>query len=180
MCPSPSTSTTGTGFGWTDPFADPAFSQRQYAYTAQWESERIYTPAFVFDGREWRGYFQRAALPQKAAQEAGALQIELRDSTAVVSFAAADKTADKLHVHLALLGFGLKSDVNRGENSGKVLAHDFVVLDYQTTALARDGGHHRSTAALPASAVQTKRRALAAWVSRGDDPTPIQVVGGWL
>ena len=166
--------------GWADPFAAAAFSQRQYDYAAQWQSDRIYTPAFVFDGREWRGYFARDALPQDVPQVAGDLHITLGDSSAIISFSAAGKRYENLHVHLALLGFDLKSAVPRGENKGKVLTHDFVVLGYETATLAHDGKHHHNTAALPTSAVKAERRASAAWVTRGNDLTPIQVVGGWL
>src|SRR5689334_18800483 len=40
--------------GWRDPFASKEWTARQYAYSAGWKSESVYTPGFVLDGREWR------------------------------------------------------------------------------------------------------------------------------
>ncbi len=40
--------------GWRDPYAAKAWTARQYAYSARWNSSSVYTPGFVLDGREWR------------------------------------------------------------------------------------------------------------------------------
>ena len=83
-------------------------------------------------------------------------------------------------LHLAVLGFGISSSIGGGENSGRVLEEDFVLLGL------RDGEAQAGKAlrwSLPrpeAGVAETERRALVAWVSRDDDPTPGQAVGGWL
>ena len=39
--------------GWPDAYAKPAFTQRQRDYASAWNSPSIYTPEFVYQGREW-------------------------------------------------------------------------------------------------------------------------------
>src|SRR6266513_5976808 len=43
--------------GWKDSFATRAYSERQRDYAGQWRSDSVYTPGFVLDGKEWRGWF---------------------------------------------------------------------------------------------------------------------------
>ena len=40
--------------GWKDPFAAPAYTQRQRAWAAAWRADTVYTPGLVLDGQEWR------------------------------------------------------------------------------------------------------------------------------
>src|SRR6267154_5087398 len=40
--------------GWRDRFASKEYTARQYAYSAAWGSDTVYTPGFVLDGAEWR------------------------------------------------------------------------------------------------------------------------------
>jgi len=51
--------------GWKDRFASAAFTARQRDYAARWNSGSVYTPGFVLDGQEWRGWFtgRGAAVP---------------------------------------------------------------------------------------------------------------------
>src|SRR5437899_7536374 len=42
--------------GWRDPWASKAFSDRQRAYVQTWRGDSIYTPGFVLNGQEWRGW----------------------------------------------------------------------------------------------------------------------------
>ena len=45
--------------GWADPYASPAFSERQRRYAQRQDISRVYTPGFFINGNEWRGFFQR-------------------------------------------------------------------------------------------------------------------------
>ena len=82
-------------------------------------------------------------------------------------------------LNLVLLGFDLSSAVRRGENAGKALRHDFVVLGSSSVSLAASSDGYRGVLAVPKASNTAQRYALAAWVSRGSDPTPLQAVGGW-
>lgn len=76
-----------------------------------------------------------------------------------------------------LLGFGV-TDVARGENAGRKLTHDFVVLAHHQSPL--QGSSPRTESKPEENSGGPDSRALAAWVSIGSDPTPIQATGGWL
>lgn len=45
--------------GWRDVFGQRAFSQRQYDHLHQKHTQQVYTPQFVINGQEWRGWFNR-------------------------------------------------------------------------------------------------------------------------
>jgi hypothetical protein len=77
------------------------------------------------------------------------------------------------------MGFGLSTPIGRGENAGRTLKEDFVVLGYGHTALEKS--RRRWDLELPKTVqAETSRRAVAAWISSGIDPTPVQAVAGWL
>jgi methionine-R-sulfoxide reductase len=171
--------------GWADPFAAGAHSERQRNYAASWRSRSVYTPGFVLDGREWRDWFAtRAATkppPQAAEGAAGVLRVAIDGGDAVVTFAPASAPGGKLEAHVAVLGFGLEQYVARGENVGRTLAHDFVVLGRARAGLSETDGVWHATLALPApKEPRAERYAVAAWVSRRHAPAPIQASGGWL
>ena len=42
--------------GWKDPVASRDFSSRQREHAASWKNNRVYTPGFVLNGLEWRGW----------------------------------------------------------------------------------------------------------------------------
>jgi hypothetical protein len=79
-----------------------------------------------------------------------------------------------------VLGFDLTSEIRAGENAGSTLTHDFVALAYGRLPLEWKDGSFRGTFAVPAPEVRPSRMGFAAWVSRPDDPRPIQAVGGWF
>ena len=168
--------------GWADVFAKPQYSERQREYAAAWKSDRVYTPAFVMNGREWRGWLENQTLPA-ASDEPGTLALTVTsDGAATIQFRPASaKTANTpLVAHVAVLGTGLSRKVNAGENKGKTFVHDFVVLDYQSTALRTGSGRTwAGSTKWQAERVDTPTRyAVAVWVT--DNRTPIQAAGGWL
>jgi peptide-methionine (R)-S-oxide reductase len=82
---------------------------------------------------------------------------------------------------VVVLGFGLTSVVERGENVGRTLEHDFVVLGLADKTMEFDEGHHTASLDLPpAGCTASTRYAVAAWVTPKKKPVPIQAVGGWL
>jgi hypothetical protein len=168
------------GLGWPDRFATRGNTDRQHRYAAAWRSNSVYTPGFVLNGREWRGWFQRESLPAPSPAKVGRLQVTLRDRThADVTFTPLGSAPKPLLVVIALLGGNLESDVKRGENSGRRLRHDFVVLHLATAALTGSGNSYTASVTLSDKTMDAPI-ALAAWVNAGDAQPPIQAVGGWL
>jgi hypothetical protein len=164
------------GRGWKDRFASAAFTQRQRAYTAAWNSGSAYTPAFAINGRESRS----PRLPGATSASAGTLRItRVGGNRFVFTYSPASKTESQWDLHVALLGSGIVSKVAGGENAGRQLRHDFVVLKYDRLRMISNAGVDRAETAL-SRAEGASRGALAAWVTIRDQMIPLQATGGWL
>lgn len=161
--------------GWRDPFASKLWTERQADYSARWKSESVYTPAFVLDGTEWRS----GALPSASAETPGVLRIAINGERLAATFKPGKGSGDRYEIHVARLGFALGADVTAGENSGRKLMHDFVVLALSNEGLKAGAKEMRLPSPSITAAVNS-RSALAAWVTQTGKIEPIQAVGGWL
>lgn len=167
--------------GWPDRFASGTFSDRQRAYARQARLSTVYTPGFVVRGKEWRGWFRKHPPVLVSGEVVGKLSLQLEDdSRARIRFESRQRVQPgRMKVHLAILGFGLATEVRGGENRGRMLEENFVVLGYRSSAPSSSSAEW--DLALPEVVpAQTGRRAIVAWVSVDADPTPRQAVGGWL
>jgi hypothetical protein len=168
--------------GWKDRLSSRAFTGREYAYASAWGSGSVYTPCFVRNGTEWKPSW---GTPGADGRASGSLEVEIEaGGTCAVRFVpAVTGSAAGYRVHVALLGGGLASKVTAGENSGETLRHEFVVLGLVEAELspAAPGAALGASVALPEPSVpDSRRRALAAWVTRPGELEPLQATGGWL
>ena len=161
--------------GWRDPFASKPWTERQADYSARWKSGSVYTPAFVLDGAAWRN----TALPAAATEAPGVLKITINGERVVATFKPATEAGRRYEIHLARLGFGLGGQVTAGENNGRKLMHDFVVLGLTNEAM-KSGAKELRLPAASSLAPANSRSAIAAWVTQTGQMEPIQAVGGWL
>ena len=84
-------------------------------------------------------------------------------------------------VHVAILAFDQQTSVTVGENRGKKLPHDFVVIGYKTRVMKSLNNALVAKLSLPSTEkFQSAEKALVVWVSKGNDPRPIQATGDWL
>lgn len=165
--------------GWKDPFSFSEFSQRQRTYKRQGNTKNVATPGFVVSGEGWNGWFWGRDLPGSFVDSKNELQAILNDEQVEVKFATSQK--NRLDVHVAILGFGITTEVKSGENRGKNLGHDFVVIGYEKSRLKRDNQLQAAIVNLPDVVdAETSGRSLVIWVSEQGNPEPIQVLGGWL
>jgi len=185
--------------GWVDRFSNQAFTERQSRYASEWKSESVYTPEFVLNGSEWKSLLQRQAdsAPRTQAGLLKARQVGPRRFT--VSFAPSSSLAPELAkagrtggwtVHGAWLGNGLETEVKNGENTGRKLSHEFVVLALGSVALPASpmGSSTPVDLELPVpspsvssdSGSQPRSRSVAFWVTARGSSTPVQAVGGDL
>jgi hypothetical protein len=165
--------------GWKDRLASVEFTQRQHTYASGWNSDTVYTPEFVLNGREWR-WSGADTLAHQSSETPGVLSVlqnRVGDNF-VVTFNSTKPMTGHPIAHVALIGFGLTSDVARGENAGRKLRHDFVALAHHEAEL--QGSPLRAELKLDENRADSHPRAIAAWVSIGNDPTPIQATGGWI
>ena len=123
--------------GWNDRFASPVYGERQRRYARSKHVSTVYTPGFVLAGKEWRSWFFRPVLKVDKRVEAGRLELSVTDQQATMAFAASVPVSGELEAHVAILGFDLKTEVRAGENGGRTLEHDFVVLGYRRLATTR-------------------------------------------
>jgi hypothetical protein len=125
--------------GWKDKFSKAEYSDRQRKTAAFAGAGFVYTPQFVMNGRDFKGWdnsrlnesveknqklASRANLTLDAVQENGKITLKTSAQTANPADA---KNAD---VFVALYENKLVSKVNAGENSGRELKHDYVVREF--------------------------------------------------
>jgi hypothetical protein len=166
--------------GWRDRFSSPQWTERQRRYAALWRSGSVYTPAVVVNGREQRGW-SSANLSPPSDREAGVLSVSSPDAKNFsVEFRPPERSGTEYEAHRALLGSAIFTNVRAGENSGRNLAHDFVVLDFRNGDLKSEQGRARASLTTAVAVEPGARKAVAVWVTRRGELDPQQAVGGWL
>lgn len=167
------------GLGWPDGFSKPEYSDRQRTYQVQGNIATVYTPGFVIQGDEWRGWFQNSSRPKNTRRDVGKLSIFLTDSRAQIQFDP-EINISKGVLHFAWLGFGFQCPIQRGENAGKTLQENFVVLKHQHQSAVNNADKlYAEFDLLKPNVNPSQRLAVVAWVSSEDNQRPLQAVGSW-
>lgn len=156
--------------GWKDKFAKPEYSQLQRLYYAYDLVGSVYTPGFVVDGREWRGFFNwvNRELPTATPRESQRLKLIRKGNTFSLQF---DK-AGSFDATLVFLANNQYTQVQRGENRGRKLEHDFIAV--KRMQQRSTDGKWEFEAQLPLETID----AVAAWVSEPGRFERIQTVAG--
>ncbi len=154
--------------GWRDPFSSPSFTSRQSEYGARvFRSGSIYTPQIVVDGR-LEGVGSDLAAIRKAIVKAAeapkiAMVVSAREDGGVVSAGVQLETPDALVRHeaadvlLVVTEDRLVTQVRKGENGGRTLAHSAVVRSLMTIGALPSGSRTFSTQASTHLASEWKR-----------------------
>lgn len=171
------------GLGWKDPYSSRAYTRRQYDYSGCLEGRSVYTPQLVVDGVV--GFVgsdrARAVAEIESASAKPKVSILLEaaspnpDSSEVsIEVGARAANADSsAEMFLALTEDGLASDVTRGENKGRRLAHVGVVRWMRSLGTWDEGGEKAVSVALGEN--WTKRRLnVVAWLQ---EPSCRRVLG---
>jgi hypothetical protein len=124
--------------GWKDPYARREFSLRQRKLTQQQRLALVYTPQVMLQGRDFRGWgtaaFDEAVARINARPAAARIALELTGSDrAGLRVRARAELLDRTDAVLYLAAYQnrLESRVTAGENRGRILRHDYVVLEWQ-------------------------------------------------
>ena len=157
--------------GWEDPFAQETFTKRQYAYKKSRQIKGVYTPGFLVNSKECRGWFDKRK-SQISESQSAVLFLALKGDALEVAY----NKSGEYEVHMALLGFGLETRILRGENRGKVLRHDFVVLSLINAPM----NGSKAQLLKPTNKIKAKRYALVVWVTPKNSMQVLQSVGSWL
>jgi len=174
--------------GWPDAYASSEHTERQYAYARALDLPSAYTPGFVLDGAEWRGFFSGAAPPAPAQTPSPLLSARIEGERLQLRFeplprdASNDVEPSGIDFHVALLGIGLCNEIGAGENRGRLLRQDFIVLAHERVPAQRaDDGFFGAELAVPQSpSARPERYALALWATPTGKLAPLQATGGWL
>jgi len=158
--------------GWKDNYARPENAARQRAYARMGRARGVYTPGMFVNGREWRGWILRVN-PRASDKVPGNLSVTVENNAVAATFEA---ETGPYELHVALLGFDIETNVERGENRNSTLRQEFVVLGHQSYPSSNGSWQ----VPLPRAASKADRYAIAVWVSTPDNPAPLQATGGWL
>ncbi|MDH4396325.1 MAG: DUF1223 domain-containing protein [Limnobacter sp.] len=138
--------------GWKDPYAKPQYTARQYSHKTAGNTKIIYTPQYLFSGkeaREWRDLESFRQLLASKTKEAPPLNIQLSFKAASSHLGSSNLGSSNLgsigelqltvqtewfnkantagRVYVAVYEDGLSQKVTAGENRGEALKHDGVV-----------------------------------------------------
>lgn len=168
--------------GWPDRFAESEFSDRQRLYAMADHVSTVYTPGMMLNGREWRGWYYKQPVSDHANlndHTTGNLKVTIDGKQLTANFSP-NANLDYANLNIAVLGFDLETQVERGENQGRILKHDFVVLGHQRVAMQREKGVLSAQATLPKIKETSTKQAVVTWIDTSGDLTPLQATGGWL
>ncbi|CZF80635.1 DUF1223 domain-containing protein [Grimontia marina] len=156
--------------GWTDKYAKPEFSKRQRQKVSQTRASGVYTPGWFINDQEWLGFFARQTVPYANGPIAPRLKASIEGKTLRVNY----EGSGLFQAQYVLLAMNITTQVKRGENRGKTLEHDFVVVDFDTKIGQRSWQFalERDTVAVPS--------AIAVWLTPQSGGDPVQTVAGWL
>jgi len=121
--------------GWVDQYSSEKFSERQNDYSDAFKLDSVYTPQMIVDGRdEFNGGNMdraRAAITKAAQLPKGKIELSLTDANLSVNVKKLPRitAGDRAEVLLAITENNLRTDVSRGENSGRFLNHSAVVRE---------------------------------------------------
>lgn len=133
--------------GWSDPFSSEAFSARQHAYAPVFGNDGVYTPQMVVDGQAELIGSNSGKARTAIAQAAKFPKAEVRIISANDKSVAANQAirlkigveklprisaGDVAEILFAITESNLSSQVVRGENTGRKLAHTSVVRELRS------------------------------------------------
>jgi len=165
--------------GWKDRFSAAEYGQRQRNYAVENNLSSVYTPGVMLNGKEWRSLQNKSALSLNQSNLSGKLIIGIDGDQLMADFVS-NKNIKPAFLNVAILGFDLITTVEAGENNGRKLQHDFVVLGYERTAMNASEKGYALTTKIPETIESAPKTGVAAWIDYGKGQTPVQATGGWL
>ena len=126
--------------GWKDRYAKGEFSSRQRKLTLLQRRALVYTPQVLLQGQDFRRWdspaFDAAVAAINAQPARASIRLQIDGLSAdrmevEVKAELADPGEKDAVLYVAAYENKLSSDVSSGENQGRRLAHDYVVLEWQ-------------------------------------------------
>ena len=146
--------------GWSDPFSSPLYTERQNAYGGTFHLDSVYTPQMVINGAEQIVGSDQTGLARAIRKEedvASQVSVHILSATVTgnslhVTFSAVGNVTAHDAAILAVIADDMdQSNVLRGENSGRTLAHVAVARSIQQIAKLQSMPEQTVQITLPAS-----------------------------
>lgn len=163
------------GLGWSDKYAKKEYSNRQRQYQKSGNARVVATPAVMKNGFALRHRYNA----NKDRATVGVLNATLEGKTLKVNFDNLAKQKN-LILNAALLGVDIVSSVQSGENRGRRLKHDFVVLEHDVHKTNQSTQQLGWSIPLPDSNIKAPNYGVALWVSNSRTGEIIQGTGAML
>ena len=171
--------------GWKDTFSAEQYSQRQRAYSREHKKKVVFTPQLLINGseRSWQR-FQNLPNILKFKGNTGSLKATVsKKKTVHIRFTPPQnrlKRPQKFLAFSAFVGFEMITKPLRGENKGRTIKQDFVVLSFQKSPLNLVKKNLYSVTQNHTKDLKKhKKLALIVWVSKEGSLKPLQITGGY-
>jgi len=158
--------------GWTDRFATPAATERQYEVAKYVGGSSVYTPQVVVNGRDWREW---PRLPMAGAQSPVGVTLAREGEIVTAQIGTIKGGPARLDGYWAVLEDGHQSKVRAGENAGETLNHDHVVRLYRPVPAWASGDGNRAQLTVSRGVAANPRRVVFV-VSDAVTHRPVQAV----
>ena len=159
--------------GWADPFSSTLFTERQQDYVGRLHLDGAYTPQMVVDGRkDVVGSDERAvraAIVQAQTQLKASVELKAqRAGTAADIAIDARGAGPTIKVYVALAEDHTRSQVTRGENSGRNLSHVAVVRALLLAGLTDERGTFVKHLIMPLNDANTGTLRIVVFLQNSD------------
>jgi len=164
------------GGSWSDGFSDGRFSARQRTYEHKRFSGLYYTPQMIVNGKHQMLGHNRAnafnainhSLKLSANVAVSVRQVKKEDGSIAVNACTLGKF-ENAALCVALVENGINRRITGGENKGRVLSMDNVVLDFKCIELVGLTGHEFSFDLKKATEKKQRNLGAVAFVQRTDN-----------
>ena len=164
------------GGSWSDGFSDGRFSARQRTYEHKRFSGLYYTPQMIVNGKHQTLGHNRAnafnaierSLKLSAKVVVSVRQVKKEDGSIAVNACTLGEF-ENAALCVALVENGINRRITGGENKGRVLSMDNVVLDFKCIELAGLTGHEFSFDLKKATGKKQRNLGAVAFVQRTDN-----------
>jgi hypothetical protein len=142
--------------GWTDPYSNAVFSQRQKNYAAKFKLNGVYTPQLVINGeKEMVGSNANkisASIKNEEEQQVTShiniVAVKVDNDKATISYTIQGSESNS-DLNIALVQAEITTPIKAGENSGLKLTNYNVVRNFKTVHSIADGTNTESVDLVP-------------------------------
>lgn len=164
--------------GWKDAYSSSGMTKRQVSISDLWPHPRVYTPAMIYNGEEWTDWrkSKNQALPTAGEDLNIVLRLYKQKDSSVRIEVGGLKDTSQYEIHFTELGMGLVTKVSAGENSGRSLGHNFLILNWEHRPI----DFKTKSIVFSLKPQDNSRRAVAVWIEKVGRPVALQAAGGYL